>query len=75
MANEVIKTAAKNAGVKLWEVADTLGVSDCTFSRQLRKEVTEERKQAILSAIKTIVQARQKGEQNHAGVSDDRQSL
>lgn len=54
MANEIIKSAAKQAGVKLWEIADFCGVVDSTFSRKLRKELPADMQTSILSAIKTI---------------------
>lgn len=54
MANEAIKTAAKSAGVKLWEIADYVGVVDSTFSRQLRREFPEDKKQRIMEAIRAI---------------------
>ena len=59
MANEVVRMAAKKAGVKLWEVADYCGMADTTLSRQMRKELSEERQQSLLGAIKVI--ATQKG--------------
>jgi len=54
MANEAVRMAAKQAGVKLWEVADYCGVADTTFSRQMRKELSEEKQQILLGAIKAI---------------------
>lgn len=54
MANEAIKTAAKEAGVKLWEVAAALGVTDGTLSRKLRFEFGEEERVKVLSTIKTL---------------------
>lgn len=54
MANEAIKTAAKEAGVKLWEVAAALGMTDGTLSRKLRFELGEEEKVKTLSTIKTL---------------------
>lgn len=59
MANEVVRIAAKRAGVKLWEVADYCGMADTTLSRQMRKELPKERQQTLLGAIKSI--AIQKG--------------
>lgn len=53
MANEVVRIAAKRAGVKLWEVADYCGMADTTLSRQMRKELPKERQQTLLGAIKS----------------------
>ena len=38
MANEDIKAYAKVAGVKLWEVAKELNITDVTLSKKLRYE-------------------------------------
>lgn len=43
MANEVVRAAAKRAGVRLWEVADYCGMADTTLSRQMRKELPKEK--------------------------------
>lgn len=54
MANQRIKLAAAGAGVRLWEIAAELGVTDSTFSRRLRKELPEQEKEQILSIIKRL---------------------
>lgn len=54
MANEVVRVAAKRAGVKLWELADYCGMADTTLSRQMRKELPKEKQQSLLGAIKAI---------------------
>lgn len=54
MANEEIKRRAKEKGVLLWQVADKYGVSDCHFSRKLRKEFPAEEKQRILAIIDNL---------------------
>ena len=51
MANEIIRQATKDAGLKLWEVAETVGVTDSTFSKMLRREFPEAKQQAILASI------------------------
>ena len=52
--NKNIKDTAKTKGVKLWEIADKLGVADTTMSRWLRKELPQDKKQKILSIIDQI---------------------
>lgn len=39
--NAEIRAAAKSAGVFLYEIAEQLGVSEPTFNRYLRKELSE----------------------------------
>ena len=51
MRNNVIRQAAKSAGVKLWELAEALGIADSTLSRHLRRELPDEEKQKILEII------------------------
>lgn len=54
MANEDIRRAAGGAGVKLWQIAEELGISDCSFSRRLRKELSQEKKQEVFSVIERL---------------------
>ncbi len=61
MANVEIREAAKRSGVKLWEVAEYLGVVDSTFSRHLRRELPNEKQQDILKAIQEIAAQREVG--------------
>ncbi len=51
MNNTEIRARAKSCGVKLWEIAECMGIADHTFSRKLRKELPEEEKSRILSII------------------------
>jgi len=52
--NFEVRSAAASAGVKLWQIADALGVNDGNFSRKLRKEFTPEEKERILEIIDRI---------------------
>jgi len=51
MNNQDIKEAAKKARIKLWQIADKLGINDGNFSRKLRKELSPEEKQKIFDII------------------------
>lgn len=53
-ANLDIRAAAKSAGVKLWEIADKLGITDSHFSRKLRHELPQAEKDRIFSIIEEI---------------------
>lgn len=59
MANETIRKAAKQAGVKLWEVAECCGVADSTFSRQMRREFPAEKQKKVLATIRAIAAQRE----------------
>ena len=52
--NKDIKTTAKTKGIKLWEIADKLGIADTTMSRWLRKELPQDKKQKIFNIIDQI---------------------
>ena len=54
MTNQDIRRAAAGAGVKLWQIADELGIADCNFSRKLRKELPQAEKEKILAIIERL---------------------
>lgn len=60
MANVEIRTKAFCNNVKLWQIADSLGITDATFSRKLRKELSETEKAKILKIIDELAQAKEK---------------
>lgn len=49
--NQDIRNAAKKADIKLWQIAEKLGIWDATFSRKLRKELPQEEKEKIFGII------------------------
>lgn len=52
MENNIeIRNAIFSNNIKKWEVANKLGVTDSTFSRMLRTEMSEETKRKILDII------------------------
>ena len=53
--NKDIRAMAKENGVYLYEIAEKLSVSEPTFNRWLRKELTDELKRKALLAIEEIV--------------------
>ena len=56
MANQEFKREIKQSGVKMWQIADKIGICDMTLSRKFRYELTAEEKEEIrqiISAIKT----------------------
>ena len=54
MNNQDIRRTAAGAGVKLWQVADALGIADCSLSRKLRKELPQEEKDRIFGIIREL---------------------
>lgn len=51
MANEDIKSSIKEAKLAYWKIAKILGISENTFGRKLRVELTEEEKDKIFKLI------------------------
>lgn len=56
MHNQDIRRAAAGAGIKLWQVADTLGIADGSLSCKLRHELPVEEKKKIFSIIQELAQ-------------------
>ncbi len=59
MHNTEIRSAAKKAGVRLWEVAAAYGINDGNFSRKLRKELPQGEKEKIFAIIDQLAQKKQ----------------
>ena len=51
MKNEDIRQNAKTLKVKLWSIAERLGMNDGNFSRKLRKELSTMEKEKISNII------------------------
>lgn len=51
MENIEIRTAYMAAGLKQWQLAKALDLSETHFSRKLRQELPPEEKELILAAI------------------------
>ena len=51
MRNTEIRQRAKEKGVKLWQLAEKLGITDSTFSRRLRRELSEEEYARVCALI------------------------
>lgn len=58
-SNMVIRTASKSAGVRLWQIAEALGIQETALSRKLRHELPTEEKNKILGIIEALAQERQ----------------
>lgn len=59
LCNQDIRLSAKRSGVRLWQVADALGIREATLSRKLRYELPKAEKQKVLDIIETLAQERQ----------------
>lgn len=54
IANKEIRDAARDAGVRLWQIAERIGMNDGNFSRKLRRELPDQEKKDVLEIIKTL---------------------
>lgn len=54
MANIDVKQKIRDNNLFQWAVADEMGISECTFSKWMRKELPPEKKQEIFKAIEQL---------------------
>lgn len=59
MANDEVKAYAKQAGVRLWEVAERLNITDVSLSKKLRYELDLEYKSRIIKLVDQIAKEKQ----------------
>ena len=60
MANKIIREKLKERGVRHWELAAALGVSEQTLVRWLRFELDEERQLDMLMKIEKIAKRKER---------------
>lgn len=63
--NSLIKHYAKVSGVKLWQVAEALGLQDSNFSKKLRHALTPIEEQRICEIIDKIAAEQGKKEETN----------
>lgn len=51
MANREIKEAAKKSGVRMWQIAERIGVHEGTFCRKMRHDVSQQERVEIMAII------------------------
>ena len=54
LENAAIRTRAKEKGVRLWELAEIMGISEPTITRRLRRELPAEQQEKMLALIDEI---------------------
>ena len=60
MANKIIRDELKARGVRHWELAHELGVSEQTLVRWLRFELSEDRQLEMLMKIEEITKRKER---------------
>ena len=58
-ANQDIRAAMTNNGVKFWECAEKLKISPSTFTVWMRRELPAEKKKIIYGAISEITKGKE----------------
>ena len=53
-ANQTVRAMAKKAGIKHWQIAEYLGISEPTIVRWLRVPLSPEREKMVIEAIQKI---------------------
>ena len=61
-ANQDLRQAMIEAGVRQWQVADKMLMSEVVFCRKMRKEFDDRMKKIILEAIEVVKQENMEGE-------------
>ena len=56
MKNKKIREAVKRYGIRMWQVAEALGMQDSAFSRKLRHELPEGEQAQIIGLICQLAQ-------------------
>ena len=56
MTNKEIREALNKAGLRQWELAEMMNISEFTLSRKMRMEFPEDMKQHILEIIRNHMQ-------------------
>ena len=54
--NETIRGAARSKGVRMWQIAEALGINEAVFPRKLRHELPEKETQKILAVIAQLAE-------------------
>ena len=54
MNNRDIRNTAGGYGIRLWQVAEAIGMNESAFSSNLRKELHQEEKEKILAVIEKL---------------------
>lgn len=55
MYNKDVRAYAKEKGVKLWQIAKAMGISEPTMTRKLRAELPEQDKQTFRRIINELL--------------------
>lgn len=66
-ANMEIRNIAKKSGVRLWEIAEAIGITDGMFSRKMRRELPEAERRKILDIVADLARRKEGEAHENAG--------
>lgn len=62
MENMIIRDALKANKVRAWELAEALGIVDCTLSKWMRRELPKRKQEAMIETIERIAKCKREKE-------------
>lgn len=62
MANKLVREALKTNRVWAWELAEAMGIVDCTLSKWMRRELPIGKQTLMVQEIEKIAKRKNKGE-------------
>ena len=65
MENVDVRAALKNNRVKAWELAEALGVVDCTLSKWMRRELPKDKQENMIAIIERIAEYKREKAVSH----------
>ena len=57
MQNQFLRNYAKEKHIKMWQLADALGIAESTLCRRLRYEISERNRDVYIHAIDKVAQS------------------
>ena len=54
MSNRDVQINILSSGLMKWQIAEAIGIADTTFSKWLRKELSEDKKALLLAVIEKL---------------------
>lgn len=54
MKNKDVRASIKDSGLYQWQISEFMGIGETTFSRMMRHELPQEKKQRIYEAIEKL---------------------
>ena len=59
MKNKELRDYARIKDVRLWRIAEKLNIADSNFSRRLRHELSDEKKEEVIKIIDELAENRE----------------